>query len=814
MRQPASRDHSPRGDGAGVRARLAAHGPWILALAAAAAVVWEIDILRSGEVLVALMNHDLFQEFFPRHHYQGSVLAAGRIPLWDPHQIAGLPFLATLQAGVLYPPNLLYTALPTGTAMGILGLLHVALSGIFTYALARALGRGPGAATLAGLAFMLGGSTLFLVYHTNAINSAPWLPAVLWCATRLQATAQLRWSLWLALALALQFLAGRDYTFVMTAHLLGLLVLFQLLWMWRDGAGARRLWLHAGQVALAGGLAGGLAAAQILPTLDLAAHSGRPLFGLEPHLLETFGPMPPSLYLANLVHPLRGALRREYIGWIPLLLFLVSFRLWGRDRLAIFASATALLSLGLVFGSATPLFDAYRVLPLAATFRMPDRFLYTLSLAIALGAACGFDRLLGRNAAQPLSIRDLLAPALFAALLAALLASGNLGPTPAESAKPWGWFWYYGVSAQHYAGIGAALLWMALGAATLGAARAGVLRGRAGVAGVAVLAIAAADLGHAQRSPLLHPARNAANVHAGAACMKTARGLMGDYGRHLSFRLPDTHALKDKDGELYGSYSATHYDPLVTKRHAAYFAALQSGAPRLGPGPVDDVFMGFLRKAPAAERKVLLDLLGVEAVLVDARPRQRPHGLQPLLERLDRVARCRVATSSGAAPVDVYRNPDALPRTFVVSGTLAAGSPRDALERVVTAGFDPRREVVLEGADVDLEATGPRDTNARAEITAYDDTRVAIRVHTEQPGVLVLTDTYTRDWIAERNGETVAVYPADGLFRGVVVPAGESEIVFEYRPRAFRAGLGISAVACIAWLLLWFWSRGQRAPLL
>jgi len=201
---PDSRASSAHGEPAkGPRARLSAHGPWLLLLAAAAAVVWEFDILRSGETLVALMNHDLFQEFFPRHHFQGAVLASGRLPLWDPHQIAGLPFLATLQGGVLYPPNLLYALLPTGTAMGVLGLLHVTLSGAFTYALARALGRGPGAATLAGLAFMLGGSTLFLVYHTNAINSAPWLPAVLFCATRLHTTGALRWSLWLALALAL-----------------------------------------------------------------------------------------------------------------------------------------------------------------------------------------------------------------------------------------------------------------------------------------------------------------------------------------------------------------------------------------------------------------------------------------------------------------------------------------------------------------------------------------------------------------------------------------------------------------------------------
>ena len=258
----------------------------------------------------------------------------------------------------------------------------------------------------------------------------------------------------------------------------------------------------------------------------------------------------------------------------------------------------------------------------------------------------------------------------------------------------------------------------------------------------------------------------------------------------------------------------------MTKRHAAYFAALQHGAPPLGPGPVDDVFMGFLRRAPASDRGVLLDLLGVEAVLVDARPQQRPRGLEALLERLERVDRCHVETASGSAPVDLYANPDALPRVFVAYRTTAAGSATEALESVVAAGFDPRREVVLEGARVDLEriqqivTPEPREASvavARAEITAYEDTRVAVRVRSDRPGVLVLTDTFTRDWIAKRNGEEVTVHPADGLFRAVVVPAGESEVIFEYRPRAFRIGLGVSTVACCAWLLLWFRSRRSHA---
>ena len=59
----------------------------------------------------------------------------------------------------------------------------------------------------------------------------------------------------------------------------------------------------------------------------------------------------------------------------------------------------------------------------------------------------------------------------------------------------------------------------------------------------------------------------------------TIKGLMVDPITNMPIVI-----LKDKDGELYGTFSATHYDPLVTKRHSAYFAALQHAAPPLRPG--------------------------------------------------------------------------------------------------------------------------------------------------------------------------------------------------------------------------------------
>jgi len=791
------------------RLSLGPTGLALIALATLAALAWELDVLRSGTRVVSLYNFDWWNEFLPRHHYAGAALRRGALPLWDAHQIAGLPFLATYQGGVLYPPNALHAFLPTGTALGVLGLLHIALTGCFTYALARELGHSHAGSTLAGLTFMLGGSTLLLILHPNAIHSAPWLPAALLCTSRVLRGAGLRWALLLALCFALQFLAGREYTFVMSAYAVALFAALRAVSLLRDRLGLRTLAARLAPLALAGGLALLLVGAQLLPTLALSAESFRPLSGLDADKLEPYGPLPAGFFFANLVNPARGPLRPPYVGWIPLLCFALGFRLWGRDRAAVYASVLALLAALLCFGSETPLYGAFRMLPLGATFRLPDRFTFLFGLALALGAASGLDRVFaGRSRA--------LAPGALLAVVGSLalmlaLANDGFAPGIAQAGSPWSWFTYYGVDHAHYASMGRAAVHAIL-AGLLLAAGAWLAGTRAALAlKLLVLLAAAADLLHALESPVLHPARSPAAASAGASCQREAARIAGPVGRQLSFRLPDSYALKDKDGELFGNPSATHYDPLVTRRHALYFAALQAGGVPMDKSPWRgrSPFMGFLTSYPASDRFALLDLMGTRAILADGRAAARAPALSKLLERFEWRSRCEVAAPLGAIPVDVYENPLALPRAFVVHRVSEAADPEAALRQMTAPGFDPRREAVVEG---DFELAGSATSASRVELVSYAERQIVLRVQSPEAGLLVLTDSFDPEWRASAGGEAVPVHPTDALFRGVPVPAGESEVVFRYVPRSFHLGVALSALGVVLWTALWFQPQVRGRP--
>jgi uncharacterized membrane protein YfhO len=70
-----------------------------------------------------------------------------------------------------------------------------------------------------------------------------------------------------------------------------------------------------------------------------------------------------------------------------------------------------------------------------------------------------------------------------------------------------------------------------------------------------------------------------------------------------------------------------------------------------------------------------------------------------------------------------------------------------------------------------------------------------------RPGYLVLTDAYYPGWRAESDGEPVAIYRADVMFRAVPIHEGQQTIVFTFKPFAIPFGWQIAAVGAVTLLL-------------
>ncbi len=116
---------------AGLRRRLPDIGAWLVLALATLIVCWPLGL--TNRILAGI---DAFTYFTPYWAHRMEALRGGHIPLWNPYLFSGVPFLANIQAAVLYPLHWPLSWLEPERALVWSALLHAWLAAGFTYVLA------------------------------------------------------------------------------------------------------------------------------------------------------------------------------------------------------------------------------------------------------------------------------------------------------------------------------------------------------------------------------------------------------------------------------------------------------------------------------------------------------------------------------------------------------------------------------------------------------------------------------------------------------------------------------------------------------
>jgi hypothetical protein len=706
------------------------------------------------------------------------------VALWNPHIMAGRPFLANMQSQILSPFSLPAYALPFYESLAITAALKLFLGCLGAFLLARALGMRLAGSLLAGTVF---GFDLWLVTWLVYPHASVWalIPWLLWLADRLLSRPDgLSFAL-LAGAVGVQFLAGHPES---SFHALLVTVAFVALRAFqlrRDGrlpALARPLLLFAGS--LVAGAA--LAAVVLLPFLELVLRSAdleqragsavdaktAPRFLLGFFLYDYWGRStgtPLELFLLA---------RAFYVGALPLMLGAAALILRPRlERVAV--AGFAALCMAVVVG-VQPIFQIVTALPVFSSGHNTRLALLAL-LCIALLAGWGLDELIERR--DPWERRRRLVAwssvAIFAlplvwVALARTVSFGDLGEALEVA-------WLLGTppgnldaGAADVIRLASALVWVLFGAAALAL----VLlreRGRLPATAFASLAVllTVVDLFRAGMgyTPAIDE-RFAEQPATGAV-------------RYLQSRLPSRYVAlgvipQNALSMRFGLYEARGYDLPVDKRFDTLWRRYVNPqfASQVDENPLA-IPLSFQEVTP--ERLRVLGLLGVTDVL---QSRDAP--------ALGGLPGVRLAYDGPDARVYAYDR--ALPRTFVVGAQTVVPSEEAALEAIVDPSFDGRRTAIVEDR-IDGLPEGERPPAGEAELSRLEPERVEVDVSARRPGLLVLSDLEYPGWKAEVDGEEADIERVDYLMRGVRVPAGESTVTFSYRPLSFTVGWVVSLLA-------------------
>jgi len=757
---------------------------------------------------------DLHHEFYTMKVFLAGELRQGRVPLWNPTEFMGMPFLAELATGCYYPLNLLFWFLSPVEGLRWLILLHYPWAGLGLYLFLRDLGLRPAAAALAALSFAFSG--YLVAQHANLIYliSPCYFPWALFGFRRALARTSLSWALAAGLSVALPFLAGEPQGAALAA-LIG--AAFALISTWR--AGNKKVALAL--LAAAFGFAAGLSMIQFLPSWELSRLTERaaglplaeatcwsfyPLRLVELIWPDLWGlPWKSSGYWGSFMTDWCFSLPWSlglYLGLWPLLAAALAFRrpARGLKPAALFFAVLSALALLMAFGRYTPFFKiAYFTIPGLRWFRYPEKYLALLSLGLAVLAGIGTHQgledpklfrnwrrgiLIGLGALVAVAVAGWLARPGIEAGLAVFLQGrgfGHLNPTAAARAL------LVAQTRSAAAALGLALV-LALAWSFPRAAKS---------LPVLLVLLTGLDLYSANR-PLVDTAPAWIYTGPSQAAEMIRRH---QAGKEEKFRVFREQSLEDYRGPLPAGAQPAHVrqrlwhkDTLKPNWARAFGLEEITGYSQSSPTRSYTLWEQRLKVATLEAFNVKYALTGLDWTSLDDYPEAET------LET-DSARHFRLVELRGY-----------LPRAYVVSRARAVLREEDAAAALNQTDF--RHEVVLLTSDPLPPAGGDRDL-IPARVLDYETDRVEIEVENSQPGWLVLSDSYFPGWEARVNGRLAKIYRANYAVRAVAVGAGASRVVFVYRPGSYRWGRAISGMTLglgLAALIAAGIKRRRRAP--
>lgn len=327
-------------------------------------------------------------------------VADGYLPLWDPYQFGGWPGIANCEAGFFYPFNWLLLPFVHSPQLAFfmtewMVFFHFFIAGFGAYCLSRYLGLSRFAAFFAAIAFTFCGFHCAHKKHTNMFFTLVWFPWLLLTLECWLREHKNRYVYRLTGLLCLAYFAGHPQA----SLYLTLVVFFRMVYgIWVNELGFQ----GCSKIEIAGklttaiipiALAVGLTSIQWIPTVDLIQQGERAEADVFYRSSEYSLP-PIELIEAFIPEALRHLTQIEVFYWgiAPLLLAGLTLFRGPFKPVERFWIGLAIVALLLSLGEHLFAYDlSYLLLPGIAWVRAPSRWIYFLSLPIALLAGREID---------------------------------------------------------------------------------------------------------------------------------------------------------------------------------------------------------------------------------------------------------------------------------------------------------------------------------------------------------------------------------------------------------------------------------------
>ena len=678
---------------------------------------------------------DFSGQFVAFGAYQYERFSQSEVPIWNPYNNSGLPFIADTQAAVFYPPRLatifLVKQFGNGWSYNALQMemiAHVLAYSLFMHLFIRRLTRSVLGAFIGAVIMAYGGWTSgYPPLQLALLEAAIWLPLASLGILEATRADKPKWS-WLVLtgwALGMSWMAGHPQTSWFLTYFLG------TWWAFRSYRQRYSLINFVGGVLLFGAISFGITAVQFIPGIEYLMHTTRSGLGFDAK-----GNGFPFQDVAQFLFPGSVSIWSPlYFGIVGLVLAVIGIWKRGRTNDSLFWGVVALVALGYSFGANTVIFhSAYNLIPGARSFRGQERGAFLVANSLAVLAGIGVSQL--HRIALDSTVQRKLRYGLLALLgFCLIVATGTFLLWFAQPDE-------YGdlVRIVFFSLLISTLIFFLL--PNLHKLRWGTIL----LAGLVVFELFTVNMDNS----------NYDSIPPSEQLSITPPPLIEAVLEDESiFRVDGFRGLQDNYGSLYGVMDMRGISPLfLTSPHRI-------------------IYQNYV------DNPLAWELFAVKYVYSES----------------DRLSiESEVITTGNDHNGFVYLHELENPRPFahLITQYEVLDSDEFAFALLQDSRFNPREKVIL-NAEPQL-AYSASAISGTVEIAEFLPETITLSVDTPENALLTLAHPDYPGWQATRNDEATPLLRAYGALTTIEVPAGQYEIHLQYNPTSYRLGRILSMI--------------------
>ncbi|MFC1868339.1 YfhO family protein [Thermodesulfobacteriota bacterium] len=737
-------------------------------------------ILCSGD---PLFGSDFILYFNPLKRFiRDYFISNGSFPLWNPYLFSGSPVISNIQASMFYPLGFLYYLLPPEQAYGYSTILHCILGSAFMYCFMRSLSISFAGSFLSAFIFTFNGIFMGHLYagHLSFVQSYIWIPLIFLFLYRFVVWSHISDAVITGLIFGIQILGGfPQITFYTIFGALAFCFFYGIIIAKKRGFKAvLRIGIGLAIMIMTGLF---LASVQLLPTLEFMSLSTRA--GGINYDFATFGSLHPKELLTFIFPDIFGNVVDKtywgssfgglfwedigYLGILPLFMVFFSKRDDSLRHLRYFFILLTFFSLLLALGKHNPVYPIIYRLPGFNSFRLPAQILFLYMFGMAVMCGMGFDRWLegGFFLTKGFVTFFILAGVL---IISSLISLHYFH-------RQFFLFLFQNFAETPLGNIDFDKLYMRIG---LGVDRAGILFFASALLlllrkhnkikdvlfGAIVIAIVVIDLG-LFGVQFIEPFK--LEVSESKEQIRKALNREPAKGRVVTM----SPLFRPNDGLEYRFPSILGYDPLILKRYAHYVQVSQDQYP--------------------------------ENHVVNLSWIKRPDSkLIKMLNARQFVAKKGIEIIDNEIPY------------FIIVNNIIIKDPDDVLSFLKSDQFDPKETVVFESPEsASLYRRDSEPPVGACTITAYKNEEIHLRVVTDKPGYLVLSEVFYPGWQAVVDGERRPIQRGNYLFRVIYLEEGEHDVNLYFVSWPFRIGAALSIITLMFSVFFIFYYRKRAAKI-